>query len=241
MDKLNSKRLKKILIGVILSDGSLNKRQRNARFDFYNKVKEYSEYLQKVLSYIPNLNPTLYEKYNKRYDVKGYRVFTKTHRYFTKLYDSFYCDNKKVLTKYILRRIDEESLAHIWMSDGMLHFMKHPERNSVQTCGYFCLECFSKEELTEFCKMLKLKFDINARLKKVRWGKGWRVKVSGYDLRKFISIIYPFILPSFLYKCNLYYKNEKILEEKLNNTEQFLTIYKNLSEIEDIIRTRRNT
>lgn len=240
MNELNSKTIKKILLGVILSDGCLNKTPNSARFDFYNKQKSYSEYIYNVVNNISNSGVLIKKKFDKRFNTNGYRVFTKTHRYFDKLYNLFYNNNKKVIRINILKKLNEQSLAHIWMCDGMLHFKWNKKSNSVQINGYFCLECFSKEELENFIKMLNIKFNIQACLIKVKWGNGWRVKVGGENLRKFISIIYPYVLDCFKYKCQLYYKNVDILKE-LFNTEQFVTIYKDLSEIEDIVRTRRNS
>ena len=240
MNKLTSKTIKKTILGVLISDGHLSKTPKSSRFDFYNKQKEYSEYIFKVLNNITNSGVILNEKNDKRFNTKGYRVFTKTHRYFDKLYSLFYKNSEKILSVEILKKLDEEALSHIWMCDGMLHFNWKKQRNDVQIHGYFCLESFSKKELEDFIKMLKIKFDIEASLLKVIWGKGWRVKLGGKNLRKFISIIYPYVLNCFKYKCQLYYKNSDILKE-LSNTEQFVTVYKNLSEIEDIVRTRRNS
>lgn len=238
---LKSKNLKKILLGVIISDGNLNKTPNSARLDFYNKQKDYCEYLQNVLNFIPKLNCQYKEKIDLRFNnVKGYRIMTKTHRYFDKLYKIFYVDNKKILSKYVLKRLDYESLAHIWMCDGMLHYMWHPKVNNIQIVGYFCLECFTKEELEDFCKMLKIKFDINARLKKVIWGNGYRVKISGYDLRKFISNILPYILPCFKYKTVLYYRTDECVNE-FNNTHEFIKIFTDFNATKDIIQNRRNS
>lgn len=240
MNKLNSKRIKKILLGVLLSDGNLNKTPNSARFDFYNKQETYVDYMFEVFQQLTGSNPVKNERFDKRFNSKGYRVFTKTSRYFSKLYQIFYLNTEKKITTYVLNRLDEESLAHIWMCDGMLHFKWDKSKDKVQIHGYFCLESFSKEELLEFIKFLNLKYNIHASLLQVKWGKKYRIMLTGENLRKFISLIYDYVLPCFKYKCNLYYKNDDVMIN-LSKAEHFITIYKKLDEIEDIIRTRRNS
>lgn len=240
MKTLKSKNIKKIIYGLLLSDGCLTTRNEKSRFDFYSKYPEYAQYVYETLSQITGMTVRFREKYHKRFNVTGYRIFTSNHRYLTKLYPYFYRDNNRIISEEILQRIDEESLANIWMGDGMLHFMMKPKLNNIQINGYICLERFTKQELERFCEVIDRKFGIQFRLNKCIWGKGWRVKISSNSLRKFISMIYPFVIPRFHYKCNLYYKTPSFLEG-ISNAEQFMTIYQNLSEIEDIIRTRRNS
>jgi len=241
MKKLNSQSIKKILIGVILSDGHLSKAGKSARFDFYNKNKNYSEYIKDVLDELPKLKTTLYKKEDKRFNTFGYRVFTTTHRYLTKLHECFYnSDNTKILSSYILKRIDAEALAHIFMCDGYLEHNLNRKRESIQTYGNFCLECFSKEELEEFIKMLKLNFNIDAILHNVEWGKGYRVRVTAINLQKMIDLIYPYMLESFKYKTILFYKTDKYIDKDLINAEHFIKYYTSINEVEDIIRANRN-
>lgn len=239
MNELSSKRIKKILIGVILSDGHIANTGKSARFDLYSKKEEYALYIKDVLNNLTGSFPIIYRKTDKRFSTSGFRVYSKSSRYFKKLLDIFYLDGVKKLSRYVVKRLDPEALAHVWMCDGMLHFKWNKKRDSVQIHGYFCLESFEKEELEVLIDHLN-SLGITASLLKVRWGKGYRIKITGEELRKFISLIYDFVLPCFKYKCNLYYKSAEVLKD-LPKTEQFVTIYDNLSQIEDIIRTRRNS
>ena len=62
MERLLSSRIKKILLGVAISDGCV----KNARFDFFIKSQQYAEYITDVLNQVTGTTTRLYYKENKR-------------------------------------------------------------------------------------------------------------------------------------------------------------------------------
>lgn len=227
---MEAKRLKKILLGVLISDGSLDRNTK--RFDLYSKQKEYAEYVQSTLDQLTHTSFTLKEVIDKRFNCKGYRVWSKRSKYLSKLYAIIYPNNgRKVLTKYLVDRLDEEALAHIWMCDGYLEHAKNRKTNKVQNVGWFCLESFPKEELKLLQQRLK-ELGVHSSLVKKPWGFGYRIRLGGENLQKFISLVYPFILPCFKYKTVLFYKRKETALE-LPSAEHYVKEY---NVVEDIVR-----
>ena len=228
---MEAKRIKKILFGVLLSDGSLD--TATQRFDIYSKEKEYAEYLNGVFNQLTHNRFSLKEKFDKRFGVKGYRVWSTKSKYLTKTHKIFYPNNgRKVLSKYIVSRLDAEALAHVWMCDGYLEHAKNRKTNKAQNIGWFCLESFPKEELEILQEHLLDTFEISSSLVKKPWGFGYRIRVGGESLQKFISLIYPFILDCFLYKTELFYKKKSTALE-LPSAEHYVKTY---NVVDDIVR-----
>jgi len=229
MKRLTAKEIKKILIGVVLSDGHVD--MNGFRFDFYSKHEEYAQYIYNVVSQITGMHVTFKVKHDKR-GYTGYRVFTRKHAYWKNLGEKFY-NGRKELNSYIVRRLDAEALAHIWMCDGYLEHAKNRVTNSVQNIGWFCLEAFPENELKLFQTHLVSFFGIETTLVKKPAGFGYRIRVGGENLQKFVSLVYPFILNKFLYKTELFYKKIESANTNLSNAEQYLKLY---SSTEDIVR-----
>jgi hypothetical protein len=229
MKRLTAKEIKKVVYGVVLSDGHID--VKNQRFDFYSKCEAYAQYVYDVLTQITGMDVKLTTKFDKRGHV-GYRVFTRKHAYWKNLGDKTYNNLRKSLTKYNVSRLDGQSLANIWMSDGYLERNKNRKKNKIQNIGYICFEAFTESELIIFQKHLLNKFGIESTFKTVRWGHGLRVRIGGESLQKFISLIYPHILDTFKYKTHMYYKTLDYVDMSLPSAEHFIYTY---DEVDDIV------
>lgn len=229
---MEAKRIKKILYGILLSDGSLDRNSR--RFDLYSKEREYAEYVQESLNNLTHTRFSLKERTDSRFKnpVVGYRVWSTKSKYLSKEYERFYPkEGRKVLTKYIASRLNEESLAHVWMCDGYLEYSKNRAKGKVQNIGWFCLESFPKEELELFQERLRY-YGIESTLVKKPWGFGYRIRIGGENLQRFISLVYPFILKCFQYKTVLFYKKKSTALE-LPSAEHYVKEY---NVVDDIVR-----
>lgn len=227
---MQASRIKKIIIGVLLSDGSLDKNTN--RFDLYSSKKEYADYIHQSLSNLTHTKFSLKEVFNKRFDTVGYRIWSTRSKYLKKLYEIIYPQNgRKVLSRYIVSRIDEEVLAHIWMCDGYLEHAKNRRTDKVQNVGWLCLEAFPKEELVLLQERLEF-FGIKTSLVEKPWGFGYRVRIGGENLQRLISLVYPYILDCFKYKTILFYKRKETALQ-LPSAEHFIVEY---SKVDDIVR-----
>jgi hypothetical protein len=227
---MKAKRIKKIMFGVLLSDGSLD--TKTQRFDLYSKNKQYAEYLQECFSNLTHTRFSSKEVFDKRFGVTGYKVWSTRSKYLTKMYNIFYPNNgRKVLTTYIVDRLDAEALAHVWMCDGYLEHAKNRKTNKIQNIGWFCLESFPKEELELLQSRLDT-FGISSSLVKKPWGFGYRIRIGGENLQRFISLVYSYILDCFQYKTVLFYKLKSTALE-LPSAEHYVKTY---SVVDDIVR-----
>lgn len=218
------------MLGVLISDGSLD--TKTQRFDLYSKQSQYAEYIQQCFSNLTHTRFSMREVIDTRFNVKGYRVWSTKSKYLSKIHSIMYPNNgRKQLNKYIVDRLDAEALAHVWMCDGYLEHSKNRKLGKVQNVGWFCLESFPKEELSLLQDRLEL-FGIKSSLVKKPWGFGYRIRIGGENLQRFVSLIYPFILDCFQYKTVLFYKQKSTALE-LPSAEQYIQEY---TCIEDIVR-----
>lgn len=232
MKKLNSKEIKKALFGIVATDGSTI----GKRFSIYLKDEAFIDNIIFILENISGISKIHKLKVvDKRFSPPaiGWKVWTTNHMYFEKMNKIFYQDRKQI-TKYIASRLNEMSFAYMWMCDGYLEHQKNRKENKVQNRGWFCLEKYPKEELNFIIERLKY-YEIESRLSPVEWGFGYRIQISGTDLQKFIDMIYPFVIESFKYKTELYYKSKqsKYVLNNLFNTEHIIKEYNN---VDDIVR-----
>lgn len=229
MKSLNSSTIKKIIYGILVTDGYSS----DGRFDLFTKSKQYADFVTDVLNQLTHTKATCYYKEDKRKkEYGGYRVFTNKSEYIYKIEKHIY-NERKYLSRYVCDRLSPVSFAHMWMCDGYLEHNKNRKENKVQNIGWFCLEKYPQEELVLFQDKL-LKYDIISTQVDKPWGFGKRLKISGMNLQKFISLIFPHILSDFSYKTNLYYApNTTYVDVNLPNAEQYLKYYTN---IEDIVR-----
>jgi hypothetical protein len=231
MEILTSKQIKKIILGILVSDGYIIKEQR---FGFGNKSKEYVDYTKSVLDQITGVNSSITKRFYKNYSTTGHQLNnTNKHPYFRKLRKIFYPNGKKTLTPYICNRLDAQAFAHIWMGDGTLKHTKNRVKNTIQNNGILCLESFTIPELELLVNRLNL-FNIHSTLIKVPWGHGYRVRFMGPHLQRFMSLVYPYILDDFKYKTRLYYKTKLYVDMSLPNAEHYVIEY---SHIDDIVRS----
>lgn len=230
MKLLKSSEIKKIILGIMLSDGHIE--MPRGRFDFYSKEEDYAKFVYDVMSQITGISLKFYVKKDKRGYI-GYRVTSKAHPYLKKVGEKVY-SSRKELNNYNVSRVNELSLAHIWMCDGYLEHAKNRKLNKVQNIGWFCLEAFPKEELEIFQKHLDITWGIKSSLVKKPWGFGFRLRVGGDSLQKLISVIYQHVLPCFLEKKTpLYYKQKESADLSLPSAELFIREY---DTTEDIVR-----
>lgn len=229
MKLLTAKEIKKIMLGITLADGHID--IPNSRYDFYTKHEEYAKYVYNVLMQISGMEAKLAVKHDKR-GYTGYRVTTRKHAYLATL-GSYIYNGRKELNTYTVDRLDAEALAHIWMCDGYLAHAKNRKTNKIQNIGWFCLEAFPKEELELLQKHLLNNFDIATSFVAKPWGFGYRLRLGGIDLQKFLSLVYEYILPVFLYKTELFYRTELYADMSLPNAGHIIKLY---NDVEDIVR-----
>lgn len=205
----NSHKLNSALIGMILFDGSMNGekylhiRHNGNQVNYVNeKVNFISKYL-KPISLRTNID-------NKNFT---YRYAYYNNERLKHLYHDIYIDGEKKLTKSILNRFDEITLAIMYMDNGCLGLKKDPKfyGNYKSREIYLNVQSFTLNEVKMLQSHLKNKFNIKFCLT-IDHQKP-RLWCNTENTIKFLEIVAPVIqynFPSMYYKIDLKYKTKKI-------------------------------
>lgn len=197
---------KSILIGIMLSDGSMEKNKNwNPRIRFEQSIKylEYIWYLFHQLSILIKGYPLLIKRKlrNKIFYSLAFR--TRRLNCLNEIYDLFYNlnDGKRCLNFDLYHYFDYIVLAHWIMGDG-----------SKSGKGVIiCTDSFTLKEVIFLMNILKIKYDIDSSIHyntsispydilKIKKIKVPRIYINGNNLDKIRSFIKPYFLKCFLYK-----------------------------------------
>lgn len=189
--------VKSIIIGLILSDGWMQKRGHwNPRFGIKQSIINfpYIWYLYNELAYLCSGNI-----YNGKSKLRGkifYNLSFQTRQLtcLIEIYNLFYCviDGKwvKIIKYDLFFYIDYVVLAHWIQGDGN----KHRKALVLNT------QSFNLKEVILLINILIIKFDIKPTLQKDRGH--FRIYINRKDLNKIKDKIYPYFVNQFLYKIN---------------------------------------
>lgn len=197
---INDKEVTKLLSYMSTFDGGLYKRNKNAYFSMNMREanRDYVEWVCEVL------NTFVSAKIKPRNDVNtdGYsrepqvNLLSKSHPKLTTLHSRIYIGNHKVIDPHMLKLMDAETLAIIFMADGCARLDTRPKNphGSIQlfTCG------FSYADNMSLSKAIFEKLGIRTNVRK--HGNYWKLAVPSKDVITFCEVVTPYLCDSFLYK-----------------------------------------
>lgn len=201
---------KQVLVGCLLGDSCLNKRQLSSLSIVHSiKQKELLDYEKSCLfslfeTYRKTKNSRHSFKYLKsigniiKYTSKETKVlkefnnfkYCKIKSYYTKL-------NKELLEKYLT----PISLAFFIMDDGSISSYNCKNSNKVNNYIYLHTEAFDFETQQLILDILENKFKINGSICKSK--KYYYLAFDSKNSNKIINLVKDYIHPSMLYKVNL--------------------------------------
>lgn len=204
---IDKKQLSKLLSYMATFDGGIyesHKRKKDSKVNcmfIMNMRKENLDYVQWVADTISNL--TGYNIYDRKdYNTDGYkrepqvRLQSNRHPYLTKLRNRLYINNHKVIDPHMLTMMDAEALAIIFMCDGGSYLdtrPKTPHANiKLHTKG------FSYADNMALSKAIYSSVGIRTNVNKHY--NYYMLSVKSADINKFIDVVTPHVLPSFMYK-----------------------------------------
>lgn len=181
-------------------DGGLYKSGKNAYFSM-NMRKDNLDYVQWVGD---TLSTFVGCKIKDRLDVNtdGYNrkdqvnLLSKSHPKLTTLHSRIYINKSKVIDPHMLKLMDAEALAIMFMADGCARLdnrSKNPH-GSIQlfTCG------FSYADNMSLSKAIYDKCGISTNVRK--HSNYWKLVVPTKDVVEFCRLVTPYLVNSFLYK-----------------------------------------
>lgn len=210
-----SDRVKEIILGTLLGDGSLKlqKKYTNARLQFRHTEKDSEYFFWKV----KELNEVAGEKSVNLQKPDGYsknnklRFLGKTLPALTQLYELTHKKNTLDIRRRWLNNMSAISLMVWWCDDGSL--IGEGGRK-----GVFCTDSFDKESVKIIAQYLHKVWNIQTKVAPIDRSRGskqeqyWRLWIhSTEDLKNFLRIILPHIpVKTMLRKVLLLYKDSQM-------------------------------
>lgn len=191
-----SKKLHDITIGLLLGDGSFEKKKDTLgirlQIKQQSKAKEYVEWLY------GQFKGYCLSEVKFREDYKQYYFSTRYLREFQNLYSLFYKDGKKVIPSNLKDLLKSPLSLAIWyMDDGSLDF-----RPKDHYAFYLASNCFSVEDSNKLKKVLLDNFDIKSIVyNNLCRGKRYpRIYIGSEGRDSFCRTVQSHILNCFSYK-----------------------------------------
>lgn len=179
---------KSALIGSLLGDSSISKKYI---LNIGHGLKQEEYYKHKIQLLSPNIKFLEYrrEKIDKRTNnlYISLQAYSNKYEDIVNLKELLYINDKKEITKEILKDFNEISLAYLYMDDG--NYEKYGAK--IALCN------FSDDSLILFQNFLKNKWNIDTSIHK---DKTLYIKANSKKI--FIQLISSYIIPSMLYKIN---------------------------------------
>nr|YP_010470470.1 LAGLIDADG endonuclease [Inonotus hispidus]UVF37958.1 LAGLIDADG endonuclease [Inonotus hispidus] len=181
------------MIGLLLSDGHIQKRQHwNPRISLHQSIKNF-EYLWSVfniLSVYCSNNPYLKKTIKRGKLIFSLEFQTRQLKSLNEIYKLFYIENNKIksITFELFQYIDYIALAHWIMGDGA-------KRNKGVI---LCTDCFSIKEVVLLMNILLVKFNIKSTIHFDN--NKARIFINKVELDKIKPFIKPYFVKRFLYK-----------------------------------------
>lgn len=230
----NEKDLYFSLYGILLGDGSYNRKTRWMTISHTNKQRYYCEWLYKICM-ANNLQFSSKFDFPRKTTFGDFiyseiRIKPKNSYYFESKNKFFDSNGKKIISDYVMENITDLGLLFWYLDDGNLSIRKNKNKpNSVSRFAYLNTQGFSLEDNKKIQKMFKDRFDIDTKLNIDCSGidktkKYYRIYINATNFRKFYDVIrkyLPYIPKEFEYKFNMKYeenklKTSKIFSEKYN-------------------------
>lgn len=108
--------MKELIDGLLLGDGSLDKRAKNARYRHSCKYKEYIEYVIKELFKFGVFTETIYDKDNGYKTGRVFQCYSKVHDELTVHYERWYNNKRKKLPSDLI--LTPLIILHWYIGDG---------------------------------------------------------------------------------------------------------------------------
>ena len=184
-----------VLIGTMLGDGTIQPRKSDARLHIKHSLNQLSlvEYKRQVFSNITCMPVRVFKQEVGRKDYNFAEFVTLIHPEFTRFYNLFYLNRRKVVPKNVSKDLNPLSLAVWIMDDGSSEYAGL----SIQT------HSFEEKEVDTLKRIIKENFGIGT-IKRKNKGR-WVIYFPKASLPKLIEKVGEHILPEFRYKFKPYY------------------------------------
>ena len=129
---LNNIQLKDFMCGCLLGNSNLSKKYQNSIFYEYTPERRKEYLLWKMRTIEHNLDTEfIYKEHIHNGTICG--IQSRTHKYFTKLYDTFYQDGRKTFPfRFVNKYFDDIGLSVLYMDCG--HTSWRRQYGTIKMC-----------------------------------------------------------------------------------------------------------
>lgn len=182
-----------LIVGSLMGDASIRKREENSCFRVAHSIKQ-EEYINFKFGVLKNFEISEFAHRKRRINNKEINMIylsTKTHQIFNYYRNLFYKEGKKIITKDVLNHMTSRSLAYWVCDDGSY--------NNKQGYIVLCTNSYTLEEHNIMKRFFKEKFGLDPTIG-FRDKKYYYLRFKQEDSKKLIEIIKSYIPKSMLYK-----------------------------------------
>lgn len=204
-----NKKQRGILYGMSFGDGGIyllkDQSKETARMTIGHspKQREYLEYKNQLLLSIfggklTNINEytSLNKKMNKEYTNLQ---LCRTEKYFRQMHRVLYATGQKIYTGQVLDYITDHGLALWYMDDGSGVVCRN-NKGSICGCMTRIATYCSKDEAELIKDWFKSKYNLDCKFDIDKRNNKYSIRFNTQDSRKFVDIVYPYIIPIMMYK-----------------------------------------
>lgn len=200
--KLNEFELTQTISSFLFGDGFLRMRNgvKNATYAC-TQIAEHEDYLMWQKSILENLTSVSVYVAEEHIDKNGtkhkksIRIETKSHPFFTTLYERWYMHGRKTFSVHDANNLNWQGLANWYMDDGyILNSSDASQRNTI----WLCTDNFTHAEVILLQKILFENFELPFNIRKR--DKFYRLVLRKKFTRQFANGVKPYVFDSFKYK-----------------------------------------
>lgn len=241
--KLNSTEIRSFFYGTLLGDSYIH----NNVFYCKQISKDLIDFKSKIIQqYIPDADVKVieYEAYTDKNGVhhQKYWVLSAKGEYIKKLQRLFYPQGKKIIPKNVINKLTPLGLAMWYADDGttILVGKNNTTKSAKSRRVQICTDCFTENEIENAIKELD---EIGIKASSLQRREGvYRLQILEKERQYFLCSISDFFynyFPSLLYKMDLGYRNESLLNRRYV-TKEYHKLYTKISACPDFLDRMKN-
>lgn len=238
---MNRKNLYGCIAGTLLGDSWLQVRGKSYSIGTENVSLDLVQYKKKIFEEFSHKQIKMYTRPPRQYKLHArygysngsYAIHCTSPKlaYFSRI---AYDGTKKIMTRRLLDRLTPQGIALWFMDDGCYVYT---EKNSTRRM-YLCTDSFSEQEIHTASRYFLETWNIRSSIKTHKSskydGEKLRLKFGGREIQKLATLMYPYMLESFMYKVNVIYEREgHLIPEYIPIHRQLVA--RNIRKNEDIV------
>ena len=203
MINTDKKNIVKLISAYSTFDGGLYRRGNGNASFIMNMRAENADYVELVARTLEEVTGVKVD-HRKDYNTDGctrapqVRLYTRVHPQLTKIHSRIYIDKHKVIDPHMLKQMDAEILAIIFMCDGGSRSYKSNRCQNFSSDITLNTKGFSYGDNLILSKAIYESTGIRTNINKQNQYRYLRVPVK--DHVKFVNTVMPHVTPSFRYK-----------------------------------------